>query len=73
MNQNSSFEMNDLERQYSALQTIVNMLIKRRWLNKDSDEIKKLDRYKEELLIDPVDIICDNKKVTVKFYNVKSI
>ena len=71
MNQNSSFEMNDLERQYSCLQTIVNMLIKRRWLDKDSDEIKKLDKYKEVLLIDPVDIICDNKKVTVKFYNVK--
>ena len=71
MNQNYSFEMNDLERQYSSLQTIINMLIKRRWLDEDSNEIKKLDRYKEELLIEPVDIICNNKKVSVKFYNVK--
>ena len=71
MNQNYSFEMNDLERQYSSLQTIINMLIKRRWLDEDSNEIKKIDRYKEELLIEPVDIICNNKKVSVKFYNVK--
>ena len=72
MNQNSSFEMTDLERQYSCLQTITNMLIKREWLNNDSDEIKKLEQYKKVLLTDhPVDIECNNKKVSIRFYNVK--
>ncbi len=73
MDINTNFEMTELERQHSCLQTIINMLIARNWIDNN------FDKYYNLLLstntkdfIDIVHIQCENdKKVAIKFYNYK--
>jgi len=72
MSVNSGFEMTEMERQHSALLTITNMLIARRWLSDEVDihHTKLIDNGKNEI-IDTTFIHQADKKVAIKFYNSK--
>jgi DNA-directed RNA polymerase subunit H (RpoH/RPB5) len=72
MSVNSGFEMTETERQHSALRTITNMLIARRWLSDQPDEhhSKLIENGKNDI-IDTTFIHQGDKKVAVKFYNAK--
>jgi DNA-directed RNA polymerase subunit H (RpoH/RPB5) len=72
MSGNSGFEMTEIERQHSALQTITNMLIARRWLS-DENEIhhNKLIENGRNEIIDTTFIHQADKKIAIKFYNAK--
>ena len=62
-------EMTELERQHSCLKTIINMLISRNWLSDNFEaHFKKIIGNGE--ILDSTSII-ENKKVAVKFYNLK--
>ncbi len=76
MSLTTSFEMTELDRQKACLSTIINMLISRKWLNGNVDDVETikphLDKYtKMKEIIDSVQIECNNKSVAVKFYNMK--
>jgi DNA-directed RNA polymerase subunit H (RpoH/RPB5) len=64
--------MTEIERQHSALSTIVNMLIARRWL---SDEINNhhnsLIKNGKSDIIDTTFIHYNEKKIAIKFFNAK--
>lgn len=62
-------EMTELERQHNCLRTIVNMLISRNWLSDNfENHYKKIIGNGE--ILDSTSIE-ENKKVAVKFYNLK--
>lgn len=66
------FEMSEVERQHSALQTIINMFIARGWLSDEpAIHFSKLVINGKTTIIDITHIHCDNKKVAIKFYNTK--
>lgn len=70
MSQYISFEMTEKERQNSVIQTIINMLVSRRWLSPNFEEhFKTLVKSPTEL-IDSTHI-NGVKKVAIKFYNSK--
>jgi len=73
MDSNINFEMTDIERQLNCLQTIINMLIAREWIENDFDKFyNKLLSTNTKDIIDMVNIDCTiDKKVAIKFYNYK--
>ena len=66
-----NFVMSDLEEQHCALKTIANMLMAREWLSDDSETHYKTLIGKGTDPIDVTQINCINKKVAIKFYNLK--
>jgi DNA-directed RNA polymerase subunit H (RpoH/RPB5) len=71
MNSHNNFEMTDIERQQYALSTITNMLIKRRWVSNDFDKHFNTLNVKSSELIDTTTIIHNDKKIVIKFYDIK--
>ena len=67
-----NYEMNDLEKQHNSLKTIINMLIKRRWIEDNFD--KYFNKIKNNDLVSTINIQTNNyniKTVVIKFYNDK--
>ena len=62
----NNFEMTELERQVAALSTITNMLVARKWINKDNKTLLNTND-----IINTISIDCLNNKVAIKFYNSK--
>jgi DNA-directed RNA polymerase subunit H (RpoH/RPB5) len=72
MNINTGFEMTEVERQHSALSTITNMLIGRRWISDDKiNHLKTLIENGTNEIIDTTFILENNYKIAIKFYNAK--
>jgi len=72
MSVNSGFEMTEVERQHSALNTITNMLIARRWLSDESEEhLTTFIKNGKNEIIDTTFIHHGEKKIAIKFYNAK--
>jgi DNA-directed RNA polymerase subunit H (RpoH/RPB5) len=72
MNINTGFEMTEVERQHSALSTITNMLIARRWISDEpSKHLDTLIENGTNEIIDTTFILENNYKIAVKFYNAK--
>jgi DNA-directed RNA polymerase subunit H (RpoH/RPB5) len=63
--------MTELERQHNSLSTITNMLIKRKWISDDFDKHFNTLKIKENELIDSTSIIYNDKKIAIKFYDIK--
>jgi len=70
MSKYNNFEMTEVERQHSVLSTITNMLIARGWVSDNYDEHLTTLKGNNEL-IDTTQLISDDIKVIVKFYNIK--
>jgi DNA-directed RNA polymerase subunit H (RpoH/RPB5) len=71
-NINTGFEMTEVERQHSALSTITNMLISRRWISDDPlKHLKTLIENGTNEIIDTTFILENNYKIAIKFYNAK--
>lgn len=65
-----NIEMTELERQHSCLETIINMLISRNWLSDNfENHFKKI--IGNGNILDSTSIDSENKKIAVKFYNLK--
>lgn len=63
-------EMTELERQHNCLETIINMLISRKWLSDNlENHLKKIIGNNE--ILDSTSIVEGDLKVAVKFYNLK--
>lgn len=71
MSVHNNFEMTEIERQNSSLQTITNMLIARRWISNDFEEHFLTLKGDTNEIIDTTQIVSGNVKVAVKFYDVK--
>ena len=71
MTSHNNFEMTELERQHNSLSTITNMLIKRKWISDDFDKHFNTLKIKENELIDSTSIIYNDKKIAIKFYDIK--
>jgi DNA-directed RNA polymerase subunit H len=67
----SGFEMTEVERQHSSLKTIINMLIARRWIEDDKEKYYTKVIGSKTDIIDSTQIQCIDKKVAIKFYNLK--
>ena len=72
MASNQNFEMSDLEIQHNCIETIINMLIARKWTTEPTDKLFEKIADPEEL-IDSKAVICNviNRRVAIKFYNYK--
>ena len=62
----NNFEMTELERQVAALSTITNMLVARKWIDKNNKTLLNTTD-----IINTISIDCLNNKVAIKFYNSK--
>jgi DNA-directed RNA polymerase subunit H (RpoH/RPB5) len=62
----NNFEMTELERQQSALSTITNMLISRKWIDSNNKTLLNIND-----ITNIISINCLNNKVAIKFYNSK--
>lgn len=77
LSNNTHFDINESEIQFSILSTIINMLISRKWINDDFDKHYQTITDKDNLkydnlnLIDTTTINCIDKNVAVKFYKSK--
>lgn len=72
MNEHNNFEMTVIERQHSALSTITNMLIARKWISNDfQTHYDTLIGNKQNEQIDVTTIVYETIKVVIKFYDIK--
>jgi DNA-directed RNA polymerase subunit H (RpoH/RPB5) len=72
ININTGFEMTEVERQHSALSTITNMLIARRWISDEPcKHLNTLIENSTNEIIDTTSILENNYKIAIKFYNAK--
>jgi DNA-directed RNA polymerase subunit H (RpoH/RPB5) len=72
MNEHSNFEMTVIERQHSALATITNMLIARKWISDDfQTHYNTLTGNNQSEQIDVTTIVYNTTKVVIKFYDIK--
>jgi len=67
----NNFEMTEVERHSNALKTITNMLIARRWISDDFETHYQTLKGTVDQIIDTTSIIYENKKIAIKFYDIK--